>query len=722
MEERVRDIRLIEEWFPIGRLSAVIRREKRAMKPVYQMHSWPARRAGSEFRAIILATFLPSSTSPKEFWALFYRKVDLACILGYRPVILDPFMGGGTTIIEALRLGCKAIGIELNPVAWFITKKEVEPCPIEEFEKAVRELVSRAGKRILSYYKTTCPICGRQAKLVRAYWVRQINCEKCGNPVPLFQYVGLSKIRDRGWIYCYNCDGVYAVKPEEGLKIRRCPGCGAELEPLSNGRKYKCPCCGHIGTVIRAVKAVRTPPRAHMYAIYYTCEHCGSSGHKVPDEGDRRLFALCEELVKRDDIAESLRGLNVEIRYGEDSRRILAYGIKTFYELFNSRQLLVLAKIREAILNLHVSDNVRELLLLAFSDIIEFNNIMVPWTYVANKVESCFSIHNYLFSHMYAELNAWDGGRGSFMNALEKVRRGKLYCRRPFERLYRRRANKLVLVGKTYTGDSCEAEITYDIDGLGEADALLLCASSLAVDIRYEVDAIITDPPYFDNVIYSGLSDMNYVWLRDALSNRYPWFLPSHTPRDGEIVVDPSRPVEKSGDRYAKDLAAVFSRFSRALKDDGLLVLTFHHRKTAAWAAILEALIDSGFTIRAVWPVRSEARSYPHTRAPGAAIYDAIVVARMRSASPHPVSVEDLSSQAVSRALEMLKKVDTEDLTWPTTFTIVMGQVLGLYSRHHPDVYDGPRRVTVEDMIALAEGLAKEVAHELGEEPSASLF
>ena len=722
MKERARSTRLIEKWFPVSRLSAIIRREKRAMKPVYQMHSWPARRAGSEFRAIILASFLPSNTSPSEFWSLFYGKVDLADVLGHRPVILDPFMGGGTTVVEALRLGCKAIGIELNPVAWFITKKEVEPCSIEEFDEAVRELRSKIEERILSYYRTTCPVCKKRAKLIRAYWVRQIKCEECGSPIPLFQYVGLSRIRDKGWIYCYNCDETYAVGPREGLRIRRCPGCGAELKPISNGYRYVCQSCGHVGRVTRAVKAIGTPPRARMYAIYYTCGSCGSTGHKIPDEDDRKLVELCRELLRRDDVEKLLKGLKTEIRYGEDSRRILAYGIRTFYELFNSRQLWVLANIKKGILSLHVPDDVRELLLLAFSDIIEFNNIMVPWTYVANKVESCFSVHNYLFSHMYAEINAWDGGRGSFINALKKIRRGKLYCKKPFERLYRRRAGEFVLTGRVYTGGSCEARITYDIDRFGEADALLLCASSLAIHIPYEVDAIITDPPYFDNIIYSGLSDMNYVWIRDALSDRYPWFSPTLTPREDEIVVDPSRRDEKSYEEYTEDMTSVFSRFSEALDDDGILVLTFHHRKPAAWIAILRALLNSGFTIRAVWPVRSEARNYPHTKSPGAVVYDAVMVARKKPASASEIDIESLSSQAISRSIQILKNMDLGDLRWPTIFTVIMGQVLRAYSEHYPNVYKGARRAGISDVIDLVKDLIGEVSERIGEgEASASL-
>ena len=118
--------RAIEESFPIVEINRLAVPERNAFKPIYQMHKWFARRASCVFRAILLGCLKPAGT---DIMAEFYKDhTDDPDTAG--KVILDPFMGGGTTVVEALRLGCKVIGIDLNPVAWFIVKTEVEPVEI----------------------------------------------------------------------------------------------------------------------------------------------------------------------------------------------------------------------------------------------------------------------------------------------------------------------------------------------------------------------------------------------------------------------------------------------------------------------------------------------------------------------------------------------------------------------------------------------------------------
>ena len=676
------------------------------MKPVYQMHRWFARRAGSEFRAVILATFLGPETTEDEFWSLFYSGTNLAKLLGYKPVILDPFMGGGTTIVEGLRLGCKVIGVELNPIAWFLVKKEIEPVSIEEFDEAVLRLKQTLSPEISKYYTTICPQCGGEAEFLRAYWVRIIKCESCFKDVPLFQYFALSRVGESGWIYCPNCQEPHPVEKDKGLSLKTCPNCGETLKPTSNGRKYTCPYCGHSGSVLNAVRTMAKKPSEQMYAILFHCPNCGLTAHKVPDKHDYELYNLCSREVASIDISD----LRAQIRYGEDTKRVLAYGIKEFHELFNHRQLLVLSKIKEAIIKLNVSANIRELLLLALSDIIEFNNTMVPWTYTANKVESCFNVHNYLFTQMYAEINAWSGGRGSFLNAVKKIRRGKIYAKKPFERIYKKRGRRKSPT-RVYTNDPFEVKPTYNIESLTKSDAILICGSARRINIsRHYVDAIITDPPYYDNLIYSGLSDLNYVWLRSSLKQYYTCFQPSLTPRDEEIVVDWTRSSIKGPDRYVRDLTHVFKRCLRALKANGLVVLTFHHRKPAAWTALFKALLSSNLSVRAFWPVRSEGRCYPHTKGRKVILHDAVIVARRRR-NMGGIGIRKLKNKCIEEAKILLRELDPDnDLNNSIISMIVTGSLFKVYSTHYPDVYDNyGRRLLIEDVAALAQAIAREL-------------
>src|SRR5438128_2935311 len=131
--------RAIEVGFPIVEINRLAVPERNSFKPIYQMHKWFARRASCVFRAILLAALKPAGTNiMEEFYKDHSNDPDTN-----GKVVLDPFMGGGTTIVEALRLGCKVVGIDLNPVAWFIVKTQVEPVDLKELDSAYERLANR---------------------------------------------------------------------------------------------------------------------------------------------------------------------------------------------------------------------------------------------------------------------------------------------------------------------------------------------------------------------------------------------------------------------------------------------------------------------------------------------------------------------------------------------------------------------------------------------------
>lgn len=185
--------RSIEQYFPIVEINKLAVPERNSFKPIYQMHKWFARRSSSVFRAILLGAMKPAGTDiMEEFYKDHTNDPDTN-----GKVILDPFMGGGTTVVEALRLGCKVIGIDLNPVAWFIVKTEVEPVNIDELKKAFERLSKRkvewSGKSLkdtlLELYKTECPGCGnKDADIIYTFWVKSAPCTTalCNSFTPLF--------------------------------------------------------------------------------------------------------------------------------------------------------------------------------------------------------------------------------------------------------------------------------------------------------------------------------------------------------------------------------------------------------------------------------------------------------------------------------------------------------------------------------------------------------
>ncbi|MEW6215619.1 MAG: DNA methyltransferase, partial [Nitrospirota bacterium] len=159
-------MKFIEKTMPVEYLNVVAMAEGNAKKPVYQMHKWWARRLGSVFRMITLSAFSDERESDNDIWHKFCNGANLNGV-----IVLDPFMGGGTTIVEALRLGCKVIGVDINPVAWFTSKKESEPVDLADLDASFQKLEKSAGKFIKQYYRTKCPY-GHNAEVMYYFWVK----------------------------------------------------------------------------------------------------------------------------------------------------------------------------------------------------------------------------------------------------------------------------------------------------------------------------------------------------------------------------------------------------------------------------------------------------------------------------------------------------------------------------------------------------------------------
>ena len=225
------------------------------------------------------------------------------------------------------------------------------------------------------------------------------------------------------------------------------------------------------------------------------------------------------------------------------------------------------------------------------------------------------------------------------------------------------------------------------------------------------VDAIITDPPYYGNVMYAELSDFFYVWLRLALKDEYPEFSTPLVPKAREIVVNEKAKVGsgvKDDVFFRQGLLRCFKECNRVLKDDGLLTFTFHHEKPKAWAAVLDAVLQASFNIRRVWTYHSESPESIHRHG---IRFDTVIVARKRDVGPAPeASWQILQDEIVAEVQEELRRllgngagVGSEDV-----FVITMGKALAVYSRHYPKVMHTGQPVKLEQAIDDIESLVDE--------------
>ncbi|MCK5253744.1 MAG: DNA adenine methylase, partial [Thermoplasmata archaeon] len=144
--------RRIEKEFPSRELSIIAEREswrKEIFRPIYHIHKWWAKRLGSVFRGIVLGALLNDDEDIIEH---YYRRRDLS-----ETVILDPFMGSGTTVGEALKLGCRAIGKDINPVSYQIVKTALEKDDLEDINCTYKKIERTVSNRITDYYLTELP-------------------------------------------------------------------------------------------------------------------------------------------------------------------------------------------------------------------------------------------------------------------------------------------------------------------------------------------------------------------------------------------------------------------------------------------------------------------------------------------------------------------------------------------------------------------------------------
>jgi len=715
---------IIERDFPVEELNKIALKEANAKKPIYQIHKWWARRLGCIFRAIILLTFLEEEhlkkfsqsqttlgnqkKSFKEiFWGkidsdgkltergIFYKHVDLSKILGYIPIILDPFMGGGTTIVEALRLGCKVIGIDINPVAWFVTKKEVEPVDLEKLEEEFKKLEEKIGEKIKSYYKTICPQCEKLVDVMYVFWVKKVKCIACGKEVPLFTSFRIATKKNKKGnvhvIFCPKCREIFETTTDYRLK-QKCPYCNYEFIPakgyVDKGR-YICPFCGQKASVLDVVKKEGKIPDMEMYAIEYYCEEHGR-GYKKVDEFDIELFEKAKkEFEERKDELLGKLIPDQEISEGEKTREPLNYNYKYFWQMFNERQLLCLSMLLGEILKIK-DENVKELFILIFSDCLDSNNMFCKYNVQRTEVARLFSHHAYWVTSLPVENNVWGGkvGRGTFNIFFKKLLRCKTYNTKPFDYFVDPSGSSY----KVFTQEKIVANITFDFNKLRNNNFNTLLKCQTAEDLSFipdkSVDAIITDPPYYDNVEYSELADFFYVWLRLGLKGKYKEFESSLSPRTREIVVN--KALNKDEKFFIRGLTNVWKECYRVLKDNGLLVFTFHHKDPIAWGSVLKSLVDANFYIVSVYPVHSEARTGTHIIGYESRAFDTIIVARKRKETKETKTWEQLKDEIYLKAKEALKRVRESHagLTNGDISTIVLGKCLEVYSKYYPNVLD----------------------------------
>ncbi len=636
--------------FPIVEISQIAEQEswrKEINRPIYHIHKWWATRLGSVFRSITLGALSPPGA---DTWAQFYETHDLA-----GKVVLDPFMGSGTTLGEAVKLGSKAIGCDINPVSTFLVRQAFTPVSESELRAAFERLERDVAPAIQRYYQTHDPQTGELIRVLYYFWVKTVTTPE-GEVIPL-----LSR-------YVFSQDAYPKKKPRAQIL---CPSCWSVLEGRYDAIDMCCKYCSHTfnpqigpaaGPYVTDKSGQRyrikellpkdgAPPAHRMYAMMALRADGSKIYLPVRDED----LALYNEAQDR--LATEVLPLPItSVRQGHNTDQARGYNYTRWREFFNSRQLLCLGLLLREILT--IDDLViQEQMLCLFSSTLEFNNLFCSFKGEGTgAVRHMFSNHILKPERTPLENSVWGSSKssGTFSTLFEsRLLRAKRYLDEPFEIAFEYdQDGKRVGSRKKVASHPIRARRVENWQELAASDhgLMILNGDSSTLPIPAgSVDAVVTDPPYFDFVHYSELSDFFFAWLSPALRQRYPWMAREDSSDQGEVQ-------HKDPRVFGRQLAAVFTEACRVLKDDGVLAFSFHHSRPEGWAAIYEAINKAGLAVVAVHPVHAELRAAsPKAAAKDPISLDAILVCRKRVFAAHqPGTLQDvrLVVDAVATRLE----------------------------------------------------------------------
>ena len=635
----------IEERFDVSFIAGMALKEKQIQqnyRPIIAVHKWFARRPGTLFRGLALAEF-----GCDRLIEAFFRPNDFPGIQ-----VADPFMGGGTPLIEANRIGCDVQGFDINPMSAWIVREELEHLDVAAYAKTAQALVATLRADIDQYYRTTCPLHGDADVPVKSFlWVKTLDCKACGVKFDLFPgyLLAENKRHPKSILVCPVCHSLNEV--EDRKNPGACSTCGNTLQqegPAHRGR-CACPRCGCANTYPREHGGV---PGHRMFAIEYfnPQRKAGHKGRffKKPDSGD---IARMEAAAERWGRLTPNFVPGQQVPSGDETNRLHRWGYQRYRDMFNSRQLLGLELSCRLITKVK-DERIRHALATNLSDLLRYQNMLCRYDTMALKALDIFSIHGFPVGLVQCESNflgitngnGANVGSGGWSNIIDKYAKAKRYCNAPFEVRRHGSRNIQVPIEGEWIGEK--------FNGVSRRKVTIRCACATEIELAPKsLDAVFTDPPYFGNVQYGELMNFCYVWLRSLVG----------TDAEGFDSVSACSPNELTGNftqdrglnHFTEGLSAVYSRMARALKPGAPLAFTYHHNKLKAYHAVGVAVLDAGLTCSASLPCPAEMGGSIHIRGTGSSIVDTVFVCRSMGATPGGLLFE---------TPEQLAEIVTDDL------------------------------------------------------------
>jgi adenine-specific DNA methylase len=615
---------MIEKDFNIAFVSDLALREKQIQqnyRPVIAVHKWFARRPGTLFRALILSEFGSGDLQHE-----FYESHNLA-----DKHICDPFMGGGSPLLEANRLGCDVIGYDINPMSHWIVSEELSHIDLKAYRAAGARLRTALEKKIGHLYRTTCLCCGSKDANVKYFlWVKTQQCSNCETSVDLFpgQLVAEDVRHPKIVFVCADCGSL--TESEDRKNPGSCSTCGKSLSSQGPAKRNRCECpkCHH---TVKYPDITSGPLSHRLFAIEYHCTACKADHKgrffKQPDQDDLKRVAEAECL--RSKLKPEFIPTDA-IPAGDETGRLHRWGYEFYHQMFNDRQLLGL-ELSCRLIDKEPSDRIRHALATNLSDLLRYQNMLCRYDTMALKSLDIFSVHGFPVGLVQCESNLlgiasvsreMSIGSGGWANILDKYAKAKAYCDEPFEiRHVNGRKVKVSIPGEwigEHRNGSYEPE-SRNVD--------LRCADAAEAELLPEsLDAVFTDPPYFGNVQYAELMDFCYVWLRRLAGEGKGCFEQGSTRNPAELTGNDN--MNRGLDHFTQGLSQVFQRMANALKPGAPLAFTYHHNKIEAYHPIIVAILDANLICTDSIPCPAEMGASIHINGTGSSIIDTVFVCR----------------------------------------------------------------------------------------------
>lgn len=612
---------LIEtDKFQFEFLSQLAEREswrKEIHRPIYHIHKWWAKRLGSVFRGILLGSILDPDANISE---AFYSLQDFSNIS-----VFDPFMGSGTTVGEAHKLGLVAFGQDINPVAAESVRVALGPMDYNKLNSTFEKLSDRVGEQLQKLYRST-DLSGRTCDVLYYFWVMHISCPYCITPIDLFPSWIIARNaypsrKPEIQVLCPCCGDIFPSI--NGTNKVQCRSCKHEFSPdqgTAKGAMATCNSCKKSFSIIGAIAKEDKRPNFRLYGkLVLTMD--GQKEYLPVTQQDLVAYSQCSKELEQEESDRSIKLPTLRLEYGHNTKQAMSYGFKTWRDFFNDRQLLGLSLLHKEISNIP-DQEVIDTFLILFSGILEFHNMFASYKGEGTgAVRHMFSHHILKPERTPIEANIWGTSKssGSFSTLFRsRLLRAVEYHLQPTE-LYGTSGDKSIVCSKPLAG-KVEISIPTNKDFLPHTIYLSSGDSAHSKLPDQSVDLVVTDPPFFNNVHYSELADFFYAWQQLVPRG----FITNNQSTRSEFEVQDADP-----ENFANKLQAVFRECYRVLKDEGLLVFTYHHSHDEGWTSVAKAILNAGFIVVNSHPVKSEMSvAVPKSQAAEPIQFDSIIVCR----------------------------------------------------------------------------------------------